>query len=199
MTEDRNTMEEKLQKAREEWEAAIDDNADSKKIRELKKSMDDCIKEMKKIKEDSEKYKNIAQRLQAEHENYLKRTEKEKLRISEDAVGSFICRLLPVLDSFQQAIKSSEDEGLRLIYQQFEKVLTESGLEEIKCVHEPFNPYMHEALMKEVSDEDNIVLDELQKGYKIGERVIRHSKVKVGVKDENKERDSKGDSTEDSE
>ena len=95
-------------------------------------------------------------------------------------------KFLPVMDNFQRALDSAEEkgpfyEGVAMVKKQMDEVLSTLGVEEIKAVGEQFNPELHNAVMH-VDDEEkgeNIIVEEFQKGYKIGDRVIRHSMVKV--------------------
>ena len=95
-------------------------------------------------------------------------------------------KFLPLMDNIQRAIDSAENkdafyDGIVMLKKQMDEVFTALGVEEIKAVGEEFNPGLHNAVMH-VEDEEageNIVVEEFQKGYKIGERVIRHSMVKV--------------------
>lgn len=136
----------------------------------------------KKYNDANEKYL----RTLAEYDNYRKRTIKEKEGIYPEAKAVVVEKFLPVLDNFQRAIDSAENkdafyEGVVMLKKQMDEVLTSLGVEEIKAVGEEFNPELHNAVMH-VEDEEqgeNVIIEEFQKGYKIGDRVIRHSMVKV--------------------
>ena len=129
------------------------------------------------------------QRLQAEFQNYKKRTEKETQLLSKYASQVVIAKLLPVLDSFELALKNTNTEkdrfikGIEIIYAQFFSVLESEGIKPIKAVGKKFDPYYHEVLLQEPSEkEEDIVLEEFQKGYMINDRVIRFAKVKLSKK-----------------
>lgn len=136
----------------------------------------------KKWQDVNEKY----MRTLAEYDNYRKRTIKEKESIYPEAKAVVVEKFLPVMDNFQRALDSAEEkdpfyEGVAMVKKQMDEVLTALGVEEIKAVGEEFNPELHNAVMH-VDDEEageNIIVEEFQKGYKIGDRVIRHSMVKV--------------------
>ena len=136
----------------------------------------------KKYNDVNEKY----MRTLAEYDNYRKRTIKEKESIYPEAKAVVVEKFLPVMDNFQRAIDSAENkdgfyEGVVMLKKQMEDVLTALGVEEIKSVGEEFNPELHNAVMH-IDDEEqgeNVIVEEFQKGYKIGDRVIRHSMVKV--------------------
>jgi len=120
------------------------------------------------------------QRLQAEFENYKKRVDREKKEFVKCACEDIVKQLLPVLDSFENALKHSNDEGLKQIHSQLLSVLKSAGLAQIEANGKKFDPYMHEVLMKEDNEkEDGTVLEDIQKGYSLNGKVIRHSKVKV--------------------
>ncbi len=136
----------------------------------------------KKYNDINEKY----MRTLAEYDNYRKRTIKEKETIYPEAKAMVIEKILPVLDNFTRALESAENkdafyEGIVMLKKQLDDTLASLGVEEIKAVGEEFNPELHNAVMH-IDDEEkgeNIIVEEFQKGYKIGDRVIRHSMVKV--------------------
>lgn len=136
----------------------------------------------KKWQDVNEKY----MRTLAEYDNYRKRTIKEKESIYPEAKGVVVEKFLPVMDNFQRALDGAEEkdafyEGVAMVKKQMDEVLTALGVEEISAVGEEFNPELHNAVMH-IDDEEkgeNIIVEEFQKGYKIGDRVIRHSMVKV--------------------
>ena len=138
-------------------------------------------------------YKDSLQRLQAEFENYKKRVDKEKAQFRQFAAAEVVKSFLPVLDSFELALKSITGssaaaadtkvvKGLELIYGQFYSALESQGLRPIKAVGERLDPYRHEVLMQEATADakkDGIVAEEFQKGYMLHDVVLRYSKVKV--------------------
>ena len=129
--------------------------------------------------------KEVLQRLQAEFENFKKRTEKEKSAFIQFANKQFIMELLPVLDNFERAMQSTNDEGIKLIYNQLLEILKKHNVNEIDAIGKQFDPKLHEALLQEASDkEPNTVLEVLQKGYIVGDAVLRSAKVKVSKKNE---------------
>ena len=136
----------------------------------------------KKYNDVNEKY----MRTLAEYDNYRKRTIKEKESIYPEAKAVVIEKFLPVMDNFQRAIDSAENkdgfyEGVVMLKKQMDDVLTALGVEESTSGGEDFNPEFHNAVMH-IDDEEqgeNVIVEEFQKGYKIGDRVVRHSMVKV--------------------
>ena len=142
-------------------------------------------KKKKETQERVEELTELLQRTQASLENYRKQTEKRIGEIQELANKDLIIQLLTVLDNFELALSntgSSEEfvKGVELIYTQLLTVLENKGLKSIKTENIVFDPHAHEALMKVDSNEsENTVLEELQKGYILKGKVIRHAKVKV--------------------
>ncbi len=128
-------------------------------------------------------------RQMAEFENFRKRTDKEKSAMYEMGARDIIERILPVVDNLERGLAavpegekgSSIAEGMEKIYKQFQKTLEEAGVKAIEAVGQEFDPNFHNAVMH-VEDEslgENIVAEELQKGYLYRENVVRHSMVKV--------------------
>jgi len=125
----------------------------------------------------------------AEFENFRKRSEKEKSTMYEMGARDIIERMLPVIDNFERGLATvPEDEkgspiaeGMEKIYKQFQKTLEEAGVKPIEAVGQEFDPNFHNAVMHVDDDSlgENIVAEELQKGYMYRESVVRHSMVKV--------------------
>ena len=136
------------------------------------------------------------QRAQADFINYKRRTEQERKEISQFAKATLILELLPVLDDLERAYaviplrlaKNSWVEGIRLIWSKLQTTLEAQGLSEIKAVGEPFDPHLHEAVRQDKGKE-SVVIEEVQKGYKFHDRVIRPSKVVVGNGEEEQEKE----------
>ena len=128
-------------------------------------------------------------RQMAEFENFRKRTEKEKSTMYEMGARDIIERMLPVIDNFERGLATvPEDEkgspiaeGMEKIYKQFRKTLEEAGVKAIEAVGQEFDPNYHNAVMHVDDDSlgENIVAEELQKGYMYRDSVVRHSMVKV--------------------
>lgn len=138
-------------------------------------------------KEKSERYLANWQRAQADFINYKKRAEQEKKETVEFANSGLLLNLLTVVDDLERAFvslpprlsKSSWIEGIELIYNKLKGILEAHGLTEIKAKGKPFDPRWHEAVMRQEGEED-IVIEEIQKGYKLKDRVLRPSKVIIG-------------------
>ncbi len=130
-------------------------------------------------------------RLYAEFENYKKRNIKERLDILKNASKDTIQSLLPVLDDFDRAKKSSEDEnseehfseGVLLVYQKLYKVLGSFGLKEMETKEVAFDPELHEAITEIPSPSEELkgkIVDTVEKGYYLNDKILRHAKVVVG-------------------
>lgn len=141
-----------------------------------------------KVEELNDKYL----RLYSEFDNYRKRTIKEKIDLSRNASEEVIASLLTVLDDFERANRAFESkditvdamkEGIQLIYSKFRNILTQKGLKEMNAMGETFNTDFHEAITHipaPTEDLKNKVLDEVEKGYLLNDKVIRYAKVVIG-------------------
>ena len=127
-------------------------------------------------------------RLQAEFDNARKRAVREQQEFREYAAADVIKNFLPILDSFERALKAGGDSnsndfrnGIELIYRQFQDALQKIGVQPIVSVGQPFDPRVHEAVEMVDTTEvpDHHVLDELQRGYKYKERLLRPAMVRV--------------------
>jgi molecular chaperone GrpE len=144
-------------------------------------------------KEKAERYLANWQRSQADLQNYAKRAEQEKVETVEFANKMLILELLPILDDFERALASlpvefdgqNWTEGIKLIYNKLKTVLETQGLVEIKAKGECFDPYCHEAA-GQTEGEEGIIIEELQKGYKFRDKLLRPSMVMIGSGKKNK-------------
>jgi molecular chaperone GrpE len=136
-----------------------------------------------------EEYMNKLHRTAAEFDNYKKRTAREKDALYSEAVGDAVAEFLPVIDNMERALEACCNDGdgetlkngVEMIFKQLTDVMKKLGVEEIQCKGETFDPQLHNAVMH-IDDEaydDNVIIEEFQKGYKIKDRVLRHSMVKV--------------------
>lgn len=138
-----------------------------------------------------EELKDTLARVQADTDNYRKRIEKESEEFKKYAASHTIGNILPILDSFQLALENTNDpeqfkKGMDLIYSQLYDTLEKEGLRKIETKNQPFDPYKHEVLLSEkTTDEknDNLIAQELQKGFMFKDKVLRYAKVKVYKKE----------------
>ena len=149
-------------------------------------SRDELEEEVENLKKDNDKYYKHLQRTAAEFDNYKKRVSKEKDAIYNLAVGDTVAKYVNVLDNIDRALavegaNEKMIEGISLIRKQMIDIMTELGCSEIPTVGEQFNPEVHDAVMHIESEEygEQQIVEELRKGYKCGDRVIRHAMVKV--------------------
>jgi len=171
------------------------------KKKKTEKPETDDLKELQQQLNDLQKEKNEVfeklQRVSADYVNYQKRAPKQISDTIAYEKETFIKSLLPALDNFEHTLQSlnlvqdknadsANDidvlvKGIRIIYDQMLNILKSHGVEQIKALGETFDPSLHEAMMQkaEPDKEENIVLEEFQKGYKLNGRVIRPSKVIV--------------------
>ena len=162
---------------------------EEKNVNEVTENISDVVgsnEEYVKLKEDFEELDDRYKRMFAEFENYKKRSQKEKEGIYGMITGDVVATMLPVMDNLQKAAEAkSEDagyqDGVKLVYRQFAEALKSLGLEEIETVGKRFDPEFHEAV-SHVQDEtkgEQEIIQEYRKGYKIGNKVVRHSMVIV--------------------
>lgn len=134
-----------------------------------------------------QKQKDILLRTMAEYDNYRKRTEREKAAIYNDAKSDTVEKILPIADNLERALEQKEcsvedlRKGVEMIWKQFVDAMEKLGIESMGEVGEPFNPDKHNAVSHIDSEEldENTVAAVFQKGYKIGDKVIRHAMVQV--------------------
>ncbi len=138
-------------------------------------------------KEKAEKYLANWQRAEADLVNFKKRSEQEKAEITKFANAVLVMSLLPILDDFERALDNVSIklagftwvDGIRLIHRKLQAVLESHGISQIEALGNDFDPTIHEAVLEEEGEEGKVI-EELQKGYKLHERVLRPAMVKVG-------------------
>lgn len=143
--------------------------------------------ELQKLKTERDQLFDRLARLQAEFENQRKRSAREQQEFRDYALGNALASLLPVMDGLDLALKNSAGEkteirsGVELVRKQFADALAKLGLREIPAEGEPFDPQLHQAV--EVVDTDRVpdhhVFQELQRGYKLKDRLVRPAMVRV--------------------
>jgi len=158
--------------------------ADAKAEREEKpetseRSVEELMEELNSVQALAEERLELLMRCRADLDNVLKRSAREKEENIKYASEKLICKLLPVLDSLEQAAK--HDQGSNVLYMQLHAVLFGEGLAPIEAKGMKFDPYRHEALYQVESQEleEGLVAEEIQKGYLFNSHVIRFSKVAV--------------------
>ncbi len=140
------------------------------------------IEEQQKLIED---YTNTLKRLQADFENYIKRVENDKEELKEYSNHKLISKLLTVADDFEKAMevaKKKNDEftvGIDMIHKQLHRVLHEEGVAPIKAVGNKLDPYKHDVIDIVEGKEEDVIVEEIQRGYMIKDKVLRPAKVRI--------------------
>lgn len=138
-------------------------------------------------KEKAENYLDQWKRTQADFDNYRRRTEQEKREIGQNTTCLVLGNILPVMDDLDRALASIPEEiadlpwvdGIKLIYKKFHSILESMGVEEVCALGQPFDPALHEAVAHMEGDEGKVI-NEVQKGYKLKDKLVRPSQVVVG-------------------
>jgi molecular chaperone GrpE len=146
-----------------------------------------AVDPLDEVTKERDEYLDALQRLKAEFDNYRKRTAREQLDLSTRAAQRLVGELLPVLDDLERALAAAEEheeakleDGVRLVHRSLVGALQKEGLAEIET-DGVFDPNVHEALLAQPDDEKESgqILDVLQKGYRIGDKVVRPARVIV--------------------
>ena len=183
--EKNNELDEELKRGGDTSEENIENSLeDERDFSEMTK--EELENEVEKMKKENDKYYKHLQRTAAEFDNYKKRVAKERDNIYALAVGDVVTQYINVLDNIDRALAvETADEkmkqGIQMIHKQMIDIMTSLGVSEIPTVNEPFNPEVHDAVMHIESEEygEQVVVEELRKGYRRGDRILRHAMVKV--------------------
>ena len=153
-----------------------------------------------KLRAERDEFKDLLLRKSAEFDNYRRRNEKERRELSEFANAELLTDILPLLDNLERALGSAADTqnaenpaaavaayraGIELIRRQFHELLRRKGVTPIEALGTDFDPHVHQAVTREASDahRDGEVMEELQRGYKLGDRLLRPAMVKVATRE----------------
>lgn len=172
-------------KGEEKPEKTEEESKEDKETGSRKKLEEELAKKDAQLGE----YIELAQRVKAEFDNYRKRTAREKEQLYSDIRGDIILKFLPVLDNLERAGSQTSEvsdlssviDGMNMILKQFKDILAKEGVEEIEADGKNFDPNLHNAVMH-IEDEsagNNTIVEVFQKGYKLKDKVLRHSMVKV--------------------
>ena len=147
---------------------------------------------LKRRARERDEYLDLLQRTRAEYLNYRKRVEREKLRLSDLAVGAFVLKLLPVIDDFDRALAHVDQtpdletfaRGIQLIENKLYDVLKASRVEVVAPEGQRFDPSEHEAVHVEYTDDvpDQTVVEVLRRGYRLDDRILRPAQVRVAMR-----------------
>jgi molecular chaperone GrpE len=173
----------------EQKEETAQQKKETKKDRWHKKSK--AEEQLEKTESELLELKDKHIRLQAEFDNYRKRTLKERMELLKTASESLLMNILPVIDDFDRAMQMLDmveeeghvKEGVKLIFNKFQEFLKQNGVKEIVAKGQEFNTDLHEAITKIPAPSEELKgknVDVIQKGYFLNDKVIRHSKVVIG-------------------
>lgn len=174
----------------EKKEDMCDNNGAGEEINKEENSLDinELVLKLEQKTKEVEEYIELLQRTLAEFDNYKKRTAKEKEMLYKEAVLDIISSILPIIDNLEKAVEVSNTqeqskiiEGVEMTLRQFKEVLNQYNISEIDALGKKFDPKFHEAIMH-IEDEnygESEIIEVFRKGYICGDRVIRHSMVKV--------------------
>lgn len=179
MNEERDEKPEEIKE--EQAETKVEEK-EEESIESLKNKLEELKKEKEEI------YKKFLRAI-ADIDNLRKRTEKEKREFYNVILSEILLSMLPTMDDFERALSNQTEQneafrkGVELIYKNFKDTLFKFGLKPIEAVETEFNPFYHEAIFKVDSEEVDrpIVIEELQKGYLLNDRLLRPSLVRVAV------------------
>ena len=189
--------EQKLEEMQQEINAAHADEADEaedaasesaeNENEETQESQDEVAAQIEKLTADLKEKEDRALRLQADFENFRRRTSKEKEELAAVVTQGLLKDMLPLLDNFERAMAAEAKDGeafqkgVEMIFTQFTEILKKNGLEHIEVEGQKFDPNFHQAVMRvqNADMEDDDIAQELQKGYMVKGRVIRPSMVQV--------------------
>ena len=193
---DKDKLKKKDEEKLEEMQREIDEHDESSEeladadaevatevVEDVPEEKDELEELKEKLAEDEERYK----RLQADFENFRRRTRQEKEELSALVVQNFITELLPMVDNFERAMAAeandaaSFQQGVDMIFNQLMDILKNRGLKKIETKDAKFDPNFHQAVMRVENPEleDDTIVMELQKGYMVKDKVIRPSMVQV--------------------
>ncbi len=189
-TQENHNVEEEMAKQEETVTENAEQQAAAEAAEEQQEVADPVMQELEAAKATIEEQKDKYLRLSAEFDNYRKRTLKEKAELIKNGGEKAISAILPILDDLERALQNMQKaddvkamyEGIDLIYQKFLKGLSQEGLQKMEPVGETFDTDYHEAVAlvpAPSEDQKGKVLDCVQTGYKLNDKVIRHAKVVV--------------------
>ncbi len=186
-----NDLEKEMDKVEKELEDVVEET--NEEIDEMTEEVEEGTSELEKAKAEVAEFKDKYLRLYSEFENFRRRTNKEKIEFLSSANKDLIKELLPVIDDFERADDAFDQEvtsldqikeGYDLVYKKFKNTLAKQGLKEIENQKgETFDVELHEAVTQFPAPSEDMkgkVIDQVEKGYMLGEKVVRFTKVVVG-------------------
>ncbi len=198
----KKTNNEKKEKMKNNENENLDiNNENSNKENQEQQKPNELEKKISELEEDKKRLSDLLQRKVAEFENYKRRTENDINNIYKYAAEPFIRKVLVVFDDLGRSVSHADEngesksfvDGVKMVYENFKKLLEEEGVKKIDAVGKEFDFNLHEALMRQESEEvePNVVLHEVEPGYTYKDKVIKHTKVVVSQeKEETKEKET---------
>lgn len=185
-TAEEHKDEQRASEPSEQMEAQQQDEAAETSEPAAEAAEDPRIAELTKLAEENQQR---YLRVQADFDNFRRRTQKEKEELASYASMKLVSQLLPVVDNFGRALEAGRNgseldafaKGVDMIFRQLEQVLEQEGLKAMETVGQPFNPEYHQAIMQVESEEyeEGVIVEEVQKGYMLKDKVLRPAIVKV--------------------
>lgn len=171
-------------------ESSVDENGEAEqKLHEFGEA--EAVNPMEELEKNLKEEKDRYLRLYAEFENFRRRNAKERIDLIQSASAELMKELLSVIDDFERAEKSNEKadsvdsvkEGFKLVHNKFMHILKSKGLDSVDVIGQEFNAEEHEAIARIDAEEDKKgkIIDVVEKGYKLNDKIIRHPKVVVGA------------------
>lgn len=175
-------LEEKIQTETEGAAAAQEQPQDADQQAEQRAALEAALKQR-------DEYLQLAQRVQADFDNFRRRNSQTRADAYEDGVRETVAALLPVVDNLERAMDAAQTHGdgdglkagVEMTLKQMLDILSKKGLSEIPALGEPFDPEVHNAVMRVEEGEPGTVLEVFEKGYRLKDRVIRYAMVKVAA------------------
>lgn len=188
--ETKETVEETAE-VNEETAAEQAEGASETETADTAETAGETSAEVQRLQQLADEHQQRLLRVQADYDNFRRRTVKEKEELAQYATSKLVTELLPVLDNFERALATAPAgadseafaKGVNMIFRQLEGVLKTEGLTAMETVGQPFNPEYHQAIMQVESEEheEGIVTEEVQKGYLLKNKVLRPAMVKVSM------------------
>lgn len=190
------TTEEAVTEQKEDDSKSAAPSISEEEIAQILIDLSEAQERLAKLSEEKKLIYEQLMRRQAEFENFRKRVDRERSDVHLQARSNVVVEMLPVLDNLERALESAPKgeagealcenilTGVKLIHRQFLDILIGLGLSPVKALGEPFDPHVHEAVTTEANNDlpENTIVAELQKGYKLGEKLLRPAMVKVAVR-----------------
>jgi molecular chaperone GrpE len=176
---------------KKEHKEKVKDNVEQEQDKKVTTEKQESSKDKKSAQEEIEELNDKYLRLAAEYDNYRRRTLKEKMELAKSAGEDILINILPVMDDFERGLASIDKakevdaikEGVLLIYNKFKEFLKQRGVKEIEAKEKEFDTDLHEAVTKIPAPSEELkgkVVDVIEKGYLLNDKVIRYAKVVIG-------------------